>query len=76
MPVISAANLKGGVGKSSLVLHDAGALARLGKRVLVVDNDPQASATAGFLVPRRPGSSTPPPRSPRSTPATSRSPSW
>jgi chromosome partitioning protein len=49
MPVISAANLKGGVGKSSLVLHGAGALARLGKRVLVVDNDPQASATAGFL---------------------------
>lgn len=49
MAVISAANLKGGVGKSSLVVHGAGALARRGLRVLVVDNDPQASATAGFL---------------------------
>jgi chromosome partitioning protein len=49
MPIISAANLKGGVGKSSLVLHAAGALARLGRRVLAVDNDPQASLTAGFL---------------------------
>jgi chromosome partitioning protein len=49
MPVVSAANLKGGVGKSSLVLHGAGSLARMGKRVLVVDNDPQGSASSGLI---------------------------
>src|SRR5512135_1128466 len=49
MPIISAANLKGGVGKTSTVVHLAGTLAQLGRRVLVIDNDPQSSATAGFL---------------------------
>ncbi|MGE5756239.1 MAG: ParA family protein [Planctomycetaceae bacterium] len=49
MAVISAANLKGGVGKSSLVIHAAGALAKRGRKLLLVDNDPQASLTAGFL---------------------------
>lgn len=49
MPVVSAVNLKGGVGKTSACLHLAGALAQIGRRVLVVDNDPQSSATAGFL---------------------------
>jgi chromosome partitioning protein len=49
MPIISAANLKGGVGKTSTIVHMAGTLAGLSKRVLVVDNDPQSSATAGFL---------------------------
>ena len=51
MPVVSAINLKGGVGKTSSCLHLAGALALLGRRVLAVDNDPQASLTAGFLGP-------------------------
>ena len=49
MAIVSAANLKGGVGKTSTVVHAAGTLSQLGKRVLIVDNDPQASATAGFL---------------------------
>lgn len=49
MPIVSAANLKGGVGKTSTVVHLAGTLAQLGRRILIVDNDPQASATAGFL---------------------------
>jgi chromosome partitioning protein len=49
MTTIAAVNLKGGVGKTSLVLHVAGALARLGHRILAVDADPQASLTAGFL---------------------------
>jgi len=49
MPVVSAINLKGGVGKTSLCLHLAGALALGGRRVLAVDNDPQSSLTAGFL---------------------------
>ena len=49
MSVIAAVNLKGGVGKTSLVLHLSGALAQLGRRVLAVDADPQSSLTAGFL---------------------------
>ena len=52
MPVIAAVNLKGGVGKTSTCLHLAGALSRLGRRVLLVDNDPQSSLTAGFLGPQ------------------------
>jgi len=39
------ANDKGGVAKSQVVVHLAAALARAGKRVLVVDMDPQANAT-------------------------------
>ncbi|MGO1507547.1 MAG: ParA family protein [Microbacterium sp.] len=44
-------NHKGGVGKSSVVVQTAAALARAGKRVLVVDMDPQASSSAylGFV---------------------------
>jgi chromosome partitioning protein len=49
MTVIAAVNLKGGVGKTSCCLHLGGALAQLGRRVLLADNDPQSSLTAGFL---------------------------
>ena len=52
MAVIAAVNLKGGVGKTSTCLHLAGALSLLGRRVLLVDNDPQSSLTAGFLGPQ------------------------
>lgn len=44
--VIAALSLKGGVGKTSVVLGIAGAAATSGLRVLVVDLDPQANATA------------------------------
>jgi chromosome partitioning protein len=44
-------NQKGGVGKTSSAYHLGGSLSRLGKRVLLVDNDPQASLTQGFIGP-------------------------
>src|SRR5512147_456288 len=43
--VIAVANLKGGVGKTTTVLNLAGFVGQLGKRVLAVDTDPQASLT-------------------------------
>ena len=51
MPIISATALKGGVGKTTLVHHTAGALALAGKRVLCLDNDPQASLSSGIFGP-------------------------
>jgi chromosome partitioning protein len=44
-------NQKGGVGKTSTCHHLSGTLARGGRRVLLVDNDPQASLTQGFWGP-------------------------
>lgn len=38
-------NQKGGVGKTSTTFHLTGALSLMGKRVLVLDNDPQSSLT-------------------------------
>ena len=52
MAIITALNQKGGVGKTSTCYHLAGTLALSGRRVLLVDNDPQASLTQGFLGPQ------------------------
>ncbi|HEU0035854.1 MAG TPA: ParA family protein [Kofleriaceae bacterium] len=49
MHTITVANRKGGVGKSSVATHLAAALAIRGARVLVIDMDSQASATAMLL---------------------------
>lgn len=46
MRIITVANRKGGVGKSSVTTHLAAALGIRGMRVLVVDLDSQASTTA------------------------------
>ena len=48
MVVITLLNQKGGVGKTSTCHHLAGTLAKLGRRVLLIDNDPQASLTQGI----------------------------
>src|SRR3954471_791562 len=48
---ISLLNQKGGVGKTSTCHHLAGTLAKAGQRVLLLDNDPQASLSQGFWGP-------------------------
>lgn len=48
-PVITFFNNKGGVGKTSLVLHLAWMFSELGKRVVAIDLDPQANLTSAFL---------------------------
>jgi chromosome partitioning protein len=47
--VIVLANQKGGVGKTTSALNIGYALSRSGRRVLLVDMDPQATATMGIL---------------------------
>lgn len=49
VPVLTFFNNKGGVGKTSLVYHLGWMLAELGRRVVVVDLDPQANLTTAFL---------------------------
>lgn len=49
MKTIAFFNNKGGVGKTSLVYHVAWMLSDMGKRVLVLDLDPQANLTSMFL---------------------------